>query len=99
MPTLGQTLSEILVNIHWICISFEMPLVRAREFIPNHHLTLPVPPNLLDDLAAGKVSGYENYSAWFVDIGKDRVTIINQESGMDPLVALSKACKYRIIID
>lgn len=75
-----------------------MPLVTVQYFIPNHHLTLSVPPDLLDDLTTGKESGYENYPAWFVDIGKDRVTIIKQESGMDPLVALSKACKYRMIM-
>lgn len=53
-----------------------------------------VPSGFLDDLDKGKKSGYENYPAWFLDITKNGVTIVKKESGMDPLVALSKACEY-----
>ncbi|KAG6355043.1 hypothetical protein INS49_004124 [Diaporthe citri] len=67
---------------------FRMALVRRDH---SACVTFELPPNFLDDLAAGKESGYEDHPAWFMDIGKDRITIIKQESGMDPLVALSKA--------
>lgn len=62
-------------------------------------LVSSVPPEFLNDLANGKNSGYGNHPAWFIDIGKDRITVIKQESGMDPLAALSKACEYFMIIE
>lgn len=34
-----------------------------------------------------------------MDIGKDRITIIKQDSGMNPLAALSEACKYLMIFE
>lgn len=55
-----------------------------------------VTPDFLDDFFNGTVSGYENYPAWFVDVGKNRINIVRQESGMNPLAALSKACKYSL---
>ncbi|KAL2291479.1 hypothetical protein FJTKL_12871 [Diaporthe vaccinii] len=67
---------------------FRMALVRRDH---SAGVTFEVPPNFLQDLEAGKESGYENHPAWFVNISKDRVNIIKQESGMDPLVAPSKA--------
>lgn len=65
----------------------------------NHRWTSIVPPNFVNDFAVGDGSGYENYPAWFMDIAKDRVTIIKQESRMNPLAALSEACKDLIIIE
>lgn len=71
----------------------------SRSQGPNSHPMSLVPPEFFDDLKNGKESGYENYPAWFLDIGKDRINISRQESGMDPLVALSKACGCSILLE
>lgn len=34
-----------------------------------------------------------------MDIGKDRITIIKQESGMNPFAALAEACKDLMIVE
>lgn len=68
----------------------------SKDFVSNHRWVSSVPPNFVNEFADGKESGYNNYPAWFMDIEKDRITIIKQESGIDPLAALSKACKYLI---
>lgn len=66
--------------------------------VADHRSTSLVPPDFLDCLADGKESGYQNHPAWFIDIRKDQIGIVKQESGMDPLAALSKACEYLISI-
>lgn len=91
-----QSLSFFQPSADPSCVPYKVsPVAFRNNFVSNH--VSSVPPNFVTDLEEGKESGYNNHLAWFMDIGKDRIGIIKQESGMNPLVALRKACKYLLV--
>lgn len=74
-------------------------LENKASLVSNHSWVSLVPSEFVNDFSDGQGAGYNNHPAWFVDISKDEITIIKQDSGMDPLAVLSKACKDLIIIE